>query len=171
MRGSRPWQGGSKGYPGPAIRPQLILPLGLGSAHLSLSGMVLTNLATGPLMGSFPVEKSQPLPADQSRIDQGKHLPHPQPLSLSQLCQHRTLCSWGPEAELALPPDRWMTSQRLTPTRHHDGPQGGLTLLLGPLPTRAPWLTSAGRQSTHRGRAPATRRVTLGQTEPQLSPA
>lgn len=138
----------------------------------ALPGVVLTNSASGPPTGSFPAEMSQPLPRDQSGIDHGKHRPHPEPLSLSQLCQHRTLCSWGPEAELALPPDRWMTSPRVTPSRHQDGPRGGLRLLLGPLPTLAPWLTSAERQSTGRGGAHATplsRWLTLGKTEPPFS--
>lgn len=60
------------------------------------------------------------------------------------------------------------------PTAYQDGPQGGLRLLLGPLPTLGPWLTSAGGQSTGRGvgglGAHATRWVTLGKTEPWFSP-
>lgn len=44
----------------------------------------------------------------------------------------------GTRAELALPPDRWMTSQRLTLTRHQDTPEGGLRPVLGWLPTPAP---------------------------------
>lgn len=76
------WQGGSKGHLVPARCPQILLPLGLGPAHL-FSGVVLMNLATGPPTGSFPVEKSQYLPQDQSGTDQGKHLPCPESLSPS----------------------------------------------------------------------------------------
>lgn len=82
IRGSRLWQGGSKRHLVPATCPQILLPLGLGPAYL-FSGVVLTNLAIGPLTGSFPVEKSQYLPQDQSGIDQGKHLPCPESLSPS----------------------------------------------------------------------------------------
>ena len=73
---------GAKGILGQPYVPSRFFPLGWG-LHTSLSGVVLTNLATGPLPGSFPAEKSQPLPEDQSCIDQGKHLPHPESLSPS----------------------------------------------------------------------------------------
>lgn len=139
-----------------------------------LSGVVFTNLVKGPPTQCFPAGKSQSLPQDQSCADLGKHLPHPESLSLFfQLCQHRTLCSQGPGAELALPPNRWMTSQRLTPTGHQESPEGGLRLLLGRLPTLAPWLTSTGWQRPGSSRKPgahATSWVTLGKTEPQLAP-
>lgn len=123
-RGSRLCQGGSKGSLMLARTPKFFPPMGWG-LHSSL-GVVLTNLATSPPTGSFPVETCQPRIGDQRRIDQGKHFPCPECLSLS--FQHRTLCSWEPEAELALPPNRCMTSPRLTPTGH-------LRLLVGLLPT------------------------------------
>lgn len=139
MRGSTPWQGGSK-------CPQILLPQGWGLC--TFSGEGLANLATGPLT-VLPVGKSQSLPQD--RVDQvntslARSLaPSPSSSASSELSVP------GPGAELALPPDRWVSSQSLTPTRHHNSPEGGLRLLLGRLPTLAPWLTSAGWRSPGRG--------------------
>lgn len=112
----------------------------------SLAGVELMNLATGPLMGSSPVEESHlSLGTKAASIKVNTSLAWRACLPLlPALPAERTLCSWGHEAELALPPDRWMTSQRLTPTGHQDSPWGSLWLLWGLLPTHDPWLTSAG---------------------------
>lgn len=72
-------------------------PLRAG-ACAPLLEVVLTRLATGLLKGSFPMEKSQTLPWDQSRMDQGKHLPHPESLSLSLSCSSAS-------TELSVPGD------------------------------------------------------------------
>lgn len=81
MRGSRPLQDRSKGHPVPARWPPILLLSSPGwGLHISVWGGA-NEPGHRPADGVLPCGEEPPLPWDQSRIHQGKHLPRLESLS------------------------------------------------------------------------------------------